>query len=103
HVSGPKMVLGHTVNEGGMDDGLKVIDILVKHPATARFIARKLAVKFVSDRPGEDLVDRVAAAFTRSNGDIKTTLRAIFEDPEFFDVENYRAKIKTPFELTVSS
>src|SRR5262249_13069682 len=49
------------------------------------------------------LVGRVADAFHKSNRDIKTTLRALFSDPEFFAPENYRAKIKTPFELAVSS
>ena len=100
---GTKTVLGQKVDEGGVKDGLKVIDILVKHPSTAKFIARKLAVKFVNDNPDEGLVKRVAAAFSKSNGDIKTTLKALFSDKEFFDSKNYRAKIKTPFELAVSS
>src|SRR4030095_14936862 len=91
------------IDEGGVKDGLKVIDILVKHPSTAKFIARKLAVKFVNDNPSEDLVKRVAEAFTKSSGDIKTTLRALFTDKEFYSPENYRAKIKTPFELAISS
>jgi uncharacterized protein (DUF1800 family) len=103
HERGAKTVLGQKVDEGGMKDGLKVIDILVNHPSTAKFIARKLAVKFVSDNPSEALVGRVADAFHKSSGDIKTTLRALFSDPEFFAPENYRAKIKTPFELAVSS
>ena len=103
HEGGSKMVLGQKVDEGGVKDGLKVIDILVKHPSTAKFIARKLAVKFVSDNPDEGLVKRVAEAFTKSSGDIKTTLKALFTDKEFFAAENYRSKIKTPFELAVSS
>jgi uncharacterized protein (DUF1800 family) len=103
HEGGTKTVLGQKVNEGGVKDGLKVIDILVKHSSTAKFIARKLAVKFVSDNPDEKLVNRVAEAFSKSSGDIKTTLRALFTDREFFDAKNYRAKIKTPFELAVSS
>ncbi len=103
HDQGPKTILGQKVNEGGMKDGLKVIDILVSHPSTAKFIARKLAVKFVNDKPSDKLVNRVAKAFQKSNGDIKTTLRALFSSPEFFAAENYRAKIKTPFELLVSS
>jgi uncharacterized protein (DUF1800 family) len=103
HEGGAKTVLGQKVDEGGVKDGLRVIDILVKHPSTAKFIARKLAVKFVSDKPDEVLVKRVSDAFTKSNGDIKTTLRALFTDKEFFAAENYRAKIKTPFELAVSS
>lgn len=103
HDKEPKTVLGNRVNEGGMKDGLKVIDILVGHPATAKFIARKLAVKFVNDRPAEAMVKRVADEFMRTRGDIRSTLRALFSDKEFFAPENYRAKIKTPFELAISS
>lgn len=103
HEGGAKNVLGQKVDEGGVKDGLKVIDMLVAHPSTAKFIARKLAVKFVSDTPSEKLVERVADAFQKSKGDIKTTLRALFSDKEFFAAENYRAKIKSPFELAVSS
>lgn len=103
HDNDPKNVLGQKVDEGGIKDGLKVIDILVKHQSTAKFIARKLAVKFVNDNPSDALVGRVAEAFSKSNGDIKTTLRALFSDKEFFAPENYRAKIKTPFELAISS
>lgn len=103
HEGGTKTVLGQKINEGGMKDGLKVLDLLVAQPQTAKFIARKLAVKFVSDNPNEELVDRVAKAFTESKGDIKSTLRALFTDKEFFAPENYRAKIKTPFELAVSA
>ena len=102
HDKGEKNVLGQKVNEGGVKDGLKVIDILANHPATAKFIAKKLAVKFVNDNPSEALVGRVADAFTKSNGDIKSTLRALFTDAEFYAPENYRAKIKTPFEVVVS-
>ena len=64
HDNGEKIVLGQKVNEGGIKDGLKVIDIFVKSPATAKFIARKLAVKFVNDNPSEALVEKVANAFT---------------------------------------
>ncbi len=103
HDKGEKTVLGQKINEGGMKNGLKVINVLVNHPSTAKFIARKLAVKFVSDNPSEALVGRVAKAFQDSKGDIKTTLRAIFTDKEFFAAENYRAKIKTPFEVVISA
>ncbi|MBL8182073.1 MAG: DUF1800 domain-containing protein [Blastocatellia bacterium] len=103
HEKGPKTVLGQKIDEGGVKDGLKVIDLLVAHPSTAKFIARKLVIKFVNDTPNEALVGRIAKAFSESKGDIKTTLRALFTDKEFFAVENYRAKIKSPFELAVSS
>jgi uncharacterized protein (DUF1800 family) len=103
HEGGTKTLLGQKINEGGMKDGLKVIDLLVSSPATAHFIAKKLAVKFVSDNPSEAFVGRIADAFHKSGGDIKTTLRAIFTDKEFYAPENYRAKIKTPYELAISS
>ncbi len=103
HEDGAKTVLGQKINEGGIKDGLKVIDILVSQPATAKFIARKLAVKFVSDNPSSELVNRVAKVFLDSKGDIKSTLKALFTDKEFYAPENYRAKIKTPFELAVSA
>lgn len=103
HDKNEKTVLGQKINFGDIRDGEKVIEILVNHPSTAKFIARKLAVKFVSDNPSESLVNRIADAFHNSKGDIKTTLRAIFTSKEFFAPENYRAKIKTPFELAVSA
>jgi uncharacterized protein (DUF1800 family) len=103
HDNGEKSVLGQKISSGGMDDGMKVIDILVKHPSTAKFIAKKLAIKFVNDNPSKELIERIASAFTKSDGDIRTTLKAIFTSPEFFAAENYRAKIKTPLELTISA
>jgi len=103
HDSGAKTVLGHRIDAGGMDDGLQVLDLLARQPATAHFIARKLAVKFVSDTPPPALVDRVAAAFLRSHGDIRTTLRELFHSDEFLAAAAARQKIKTPFELVASS
>src|SRR6185312_3350447 len=70
---------------------------------TARYIATKLARHFVMDNPPPALIDRVAAAFTRSDGDIRETLKAIFFSPEFNSAEAYRAKIKRPFELAISA
>lgn len=104
HDDGEKTVLGHKIPAGGgMKDGLLVLDILARHPSTAKFIATKLARRFVSDNPSAALVNRVAAAFTKSDGDIRETLRALFSSPEFNSAESYRAKIKTPFELAISS
>jgi uncharacterized protein (DUF1800 family) len=104
HDDGEKTVLGVKIPAGGgAEDGRKVLDILVEHPSTAKFIATKLVRKFVSDEPDPALVRRVADAFHSSHGDIKTTLRAIFNSPEFNSAEARRAKIKTPFELTVSA
>jgi uncharacterized protein (DUF1800 family) len=104
HDDGEKTVLGVKLPAGGgAEDGRKVLDILVAHPSTAKFIATKLARKFVSDTPDPALVRRVADAFHNSKGDIKATLRALFTSPEFNSAGARRAKIKTPFELTVSA
>jgi uncharacterized protein (DUF1800 family) len=103
HDSGEKTVLGQKISGGGMDEGEKVLDVLVSHPSTAKFIATKLCRFFVADEPSPALISRVAEAFHKSNGDIKATLRAIFHSPEFNSAEARRAKIKTPFELAASA
>jgi uncharacterized protein (DUF1800 family) len=104
HDDGEKVVLGHKIPAGGgMKDGLMVLDILARHPATAKFIATKLTRYFVADNPSPALVDRVATAFAKSDGDIRETLRAIFFSPEFNSPEAYRAKVKRPFELAISA
>ncbi|MDQ3584990.1 MAG: DUF1800 domain-containing protein, partial [Acidobacteriota bacterium] len=104
HDDGEKIVLGHKIPAGGgVKDGLMVLDILARHPATAKFIATKLARRFVTDNPTPALVERIAVAFTKSDGDIRETLRAVFASPEFNAPENYRQKIKTPFEVAASA
>lgn len=104
HDDGEKVVLGHKIPAGGgFKDGLLVLDILAHHSATAKFIATKLVRHFVSDNAPAGLVDRVASSFTKSNGDIRETLRAIFFSPEFNSPTAYRAKVKRPFELAISA
>ena len=104
HDDGEKIVLGHKIPAGGgINDGKMVLDILAHHQATAHFIATKLVRHFVMDNPPAALVDRVAAAFTKSDGDVRETLRAIFFSPEFNSAEAYRAKVKRPFELAISA
>ena len=88
---------------GGMRDGETVIDLLVHHPNTAKFISTKLVRRFVSDNPPQSLVDRVASVYIKTDGDISEMLRTIFTSPEFNSQEAYRAKIKSPFELAVSA
>jgi uncharacterized protein (DUF1800 family) len=97
-------VLGHRLAAGrGIEDGEAVLDIVARHPATARYIAFKLARRFVADEPSPELVERAAAVFTRTDGDIRETVRAILTSPEFFSARAYRAKVKSPFELVVSA
>jgi uncharacterized protein (DUF1800 family) len=104
HDRGQKIVLGHTIKAGGgMEDGEQVIDILAHQPSAARFIATKLVRRFVSDNPPASLVDRVAATYMKTDGDIREMLRAIFYSEEFMSAENYAAKTKSPFEYVASA
>jgi uncharacterized protein (DUF1800 family) len=103
HEPGPKTVLGKTIQENGMNEGLQVLHMLATSPATARFISTKLAVRFVSDDPPQTLVDRMTQSFLASDGDIKTVLRTMFESPEFWAPAAQRAKVKTPLEFVVSA
>jgi uncharacterized protein (DUF1800 family) len=86
-----------------MKDGEEVIDMLVHHPSTAKFISTKLARRFVSDNPPPALVSRMAQTFLDSDGDIRAVMRTMIYSPEFWSRETYHAKIKTPFELVVSA
>jgi uncharacterized protein (DUF1800 family) len=98
-----KVVLGKKIHAGGMKDGEQVIELLAKNPNTAKFISTKLARRFVSDNPLPALVERMAKTFQKSDGDIRDVLRTMIYSPEFWSREAYRAKVKTPYELVVTS
>jgi uncharacterized protein (DUF1800 family) len=103
HDPDPKIVLGKKIHAGGIKDGEEVIALLAKNPNTARFISTKLARRFVSDTPPPSLVDRMAKTFQKSDGDIRDVMRTMIYSPEFWSRDAVRAKVKTPFELVVSS
>ena len=104
HDRGEKTVLGHVIKAGGgMSDGEQVLDILAADAATARFIATKLAVRLVSDDPPAALVDRAAARFTATKGDLREVLRTIVTSPEFSASDIYGTKVKTPLEFVASA
>jgi uncharacterized protein (DUF1800 family) len=104
HDAGEKIVLGHRLAAGrGIEDGEDVLDILARSPVTARFIATKIARRFVSDLPPPALVDRAAAVFLRTDGDIREVVRTIITSPEFFSQQAFRSKVKSPFEVVVSA
>src|SRR5207302_8716831 len=80
-----------------------VLDILATHPATARFIATKLARRFISDDPPQSVIDRAAAIFLKTDGSIRETLRTVITSPEFFSRAAYRAKLRSPFEYVAAA
>ncbi len=102
HDVGAKRVLGVDLPAGrGIEDGEQVLDILANHPSTARFIAAKLVRRFVSDAPPTSLVDRVAATYRDTGGDIRSMLRTILLSSEFRTSGDQ--KFKRPVEYIVSS
>lgn len=104
HDRGEKIVLGQTIKAGGgQDDGERVLDIVAAHPATAKHIARQLAMRFVSDDPPARLIDRAAARFTATRGNLLEVVKAILESPEFLSADTYRVKVKTPLEFVASA
>src|SRR5207249_3493501 len=87
HDPGEKQVLGHRIRgrqgADGEREGEEVLDLLVAHPSTARYVSRKFCRRFIADDPPPSAVAPVAIAFQRSGGDVAETLRALFLTPEF--------------------
>jgi uncharacterized protein (DUF1800 family) len=103
HESGTKKVLGKKIKDHGEQEGRQLLHMLATRPATARFLSRKLAVRFVGDDPPQSLVDRMAKSYLSSSGDISVVLNTLFRSPEFWSTSAYRAKVKTPIEFVVSA
>ncbi len=104
HDNGAKTVLGHEIPaNGGIQDGETVLDILASHPSTAKFISTELCRRLVADDPPPALVDRAAAVFRSTDGDLRAVVQTIIYSPEFFSPQAYRVKIKSPFEFAVSA
>ncbi len=98
-------MLGVTIRAGGgKDDGLKIIDILAKSPATAHFIAKSLAVRFVS-RHGRPI--RSSTKWPRHlaapTANLREVMRTMLTSDEFWAPQNFRAKLKSPLEMVVSA
>ncbi|MCI0844148.1 MAG: DUF1800 domain-containing protein [Chloroflexi bacterium] len=108
HDDGEKNFLGHT----GRFNGEDIIDIVVKQPATARFLARHLYNFFVADEPqvpswninppnDPDAVDQLVAAYDESDGNLRSMMRLLFNS-DFFKNARF-ARVKSPAELVVST
>jgi uncharacterized protein (DUF1800 family) len=101
HDYGDKVFLGKAVHGRGLAELDDALDRLSRHPSTARFISRKLAIYFVSDDPPAALVERMAHTFLQSDGDIAATLKTMIESPEF--TQSLGRKFKDPMHYVVSS
>jgi uncharacterized protein (DUF1800 family) len=103
HEPGPKTALGHRFGDSGESEGLEVLHLLATSPVTAHHVSLQIAQRFVSDNPPPALVDRMAARWVKTGGDIREVLRTMLESPEFWSKDAYRAKVKTPEEYVISA
>lgn len=102
HDTGQKVVLGQTLPAGrGIEDGEQVLDIVAAHPSTARFLCTKLSRLLVSDTPAGALVDRCAAGYLATGGQIAAAVGLVVRSPEFAAPEAFRATVRTPLEMAV--
>lgn len=99
HDFGPKQLLGRPIASRGLAELDEALDRLARHPATARFVSRKLALFWMSDDPPASVVDRMARAFITHDGEIAGVLRAMFEQPEFWSAR----KFKDPMRYVMSA
>lgn len=102
HDNGTKVVVGHTIQPAGEREIEEVLDILARHPSTAHHISYKLAQYFVADKPPESLVQKMAATFTRTDGQIAAVLNTLFDSDEFWSPEFRNNKFKSPYRYVVS-
>lgn len=104
HDNGEKTVLGKKFGpEGGYQEGVDLLEMLAHHPSAAKFITRKIAVRFVSDIPPQSLLDKMAKTFLKKDGSIREVLITMVNSPEFWSPAALREKTKSPFELAISS
>ena len=103
HDFGSKTILGQTFTGSGKQEGDEVLDLLAKHPSTAKHIAFKLSQYFVADAPPQSLVAKLTKSFQSSNGNITTVLTTLFSSSEFWDSRYFNQKFKTPYEYLISS
>ena len=104
HDESAKTILGQSFPaNGGYKEGMQVLEMLANHPSTAKFICTKLATRFVCDTPSTELVNKMADAFLKSKGNIKTVLITMVNSKEFWNDKALREKVKSPFEYAVSA
>src|SRR5271170_3242812 len=110
HEPGTKQWLGHTIgaptnvsSPESNREGIEALTLLAASPHTAHFISWKLAQRFVTDDTPPALVDRMAATYLATDGDIKAILLTLVQSPEFNSRRYFRNKVKTPMEFLASA
>ncbi len=101
HDNGDKVLLGQAFRSAGEQEGEEAIRMLARQPATAKRIARRLAMTFVADRPSQALVDRLSSTFLGTQGDIRAVMRTLVSSPDFWRADN--KLFKTPMDFACSA
>ena len=100
HEPGPQTVVGKVYEDIGVEQGRAVLRDLAAHEATAKHIATKLVRYFVADEPPPALVDKLAATFRDTSGDLKEVTKALVSAPEAWTFA--ARKLKRPSEWVIS-
>jgi uncharacterized protein (DUF1800 family) len=103
HDNSIQQFLGKPLGKSGVAQGEAALDILAKHPATAKFISYKLAQYFVSDRPPQALVTQMQKRFLATDGDLREVLKTLFQSTSFRNPKVFQRKYKTPYQYVVSA
>jgi uncharacterized protein (DUF1800 family) len=101
HDFGDKVFLGHQIKGAGYQEVEQALDILAREPATARHVSLQLAQYFVGDTPSPALVERMARTFQRTDGDIPSVLKTMFDSREFD--ASLGTQFKDPIHFMVSA
>ena len=102
HDDGEKTFLGET----GRFNGEDVIDIIVRQPATAGFISRRLVQFFAADEvdeEGEKVIEDMVQSYFDSRYEIRSVMRTLFSSPYFKSEKARFARVKAPVELVVGA
>jgi uncharacterized protein (DUF1800 family) len=102
HDDGAKVVLGVEIPAGGGERDLgALLDVVCRHPSTARHVAWKVCRRFVADAPPASVVESAAREFTRTDGDLRAVVRHVLGSPEF--AASAGSKTRRPWEFVVAA
>ncbi len=101
HEPGEKIFLAERIGPAGEQEGLQALELLARHPSTARHIGRQFATHFIADEPSSEVIERFAKVFHDSDGNLAALAQAAIDAPEAWATP--LSKLKTPNELVVST
>ena len=101
HQPGPQLLLGKSYDDTGVGQGEAALADIARHPATAKFIAHKFAQHFVADMPPPELVMKLQAVFSKTDGDLKALAHALVDADEAWTAP--LSKMRSPYEYLIAT